>query len=116
MSFKEKFEDIKNSCEDLLEIALIGKDGIIVESTFKDEVFESLTIEISTVVNRITSILTPLDDYIKEEIMITKNYTVLIKPVSDYYFIVLFMKADGNLGKARFVVRKNTLWFQEAIR
>ena len=115
MSFVEKFNNIKHECEDLEEIALIGKDGIIVESTFVDEVLEGLTIEFSTVINKISIILDAVDDYIKEEIMITKNHTILIKPVSDYYFIVLFMKESGNIGKARFIVRKNSKWFQDAI-
>ncbi len=116
MSFSEKFNKIKESCEDLQEIALIGKDGIIVDSTFDDDVLEGLTIEFSTVINKISTILESVDDNIKENIMITNKFTVLIKPISDYYFIILFMKESGNIGKARFIVRKNSLWFQEAIR
>ena len=116
MSFKDKFKEIKSSCEDLLDIALIGKDGIIVETTFSSEVLESLTIEMSTILNKITTILEPFKDFVKEDILITEQHTILIKPISDYYFMVLFMKAGGNIGKARFIVRKNTLWFQEAIR
>jgi predicted regulator of Ras-like GTPase activity (Roadblock/LC7/MglB family) len=116
MSFIEKFKKIIESCEDLQEIALIGKDGIIVDSTFTDEILEGLTIEFSTIINKVSIILDAVDDKIKEQIMITDNHTILIKPISDYYFIVLFMKESGNIGKARFVIRKNSLWFQEAIR
>jgi len=116
MDFIHKFKSMKDTCDDLEEIALIGKDGTIVESTFDNEILEGLTIEFSTVINKISSILDDVNDTIKENIMVTNDYTILIKSVSDYYFMVLFMKTSGNLGKARFIVRKNSLWFQEAIK
>jgi len=116
MDFINKFKSIKESCEDLEEIALIGKDGIIVESTFNDEILEGLSIEFSTVINKISMILSDVDDKIQENIMLTEKHTILVKSISDYYFMILFMKKSGNLGKARFIVRKNSLWFQEAVR
>ena len=114
--FEKKFKEIHEYCEDVLSISFIGKDGIIVSTSTDDVQKEEFSIELSEVINSLENFWGYRDnDNLDEQVYHAEENTILIRKVSDFYFIILIMKPKANIGKARFILRKNLLWFQKEI-
>ncbi len=113
--FSTKFKEIIIEHKDFLGICLIGKDGILVESLFEED-NEELIIELSEIANKTSQIWENRGEVLDEEILISSSNNVIIKRISDFYFLIFTLKKTANIGKARFIIRKNLSWFQKEIQ
>jgi len=109
MSFVESLRRVTNNLKDSKGIALVGMDGIVVEEHKKDPNldFQSLGAEYSSVmreVQRVNSSLQVGD--LKEVSVLTDKVIVISRQLSKEYFLVLVVEPEGNLGKGRFLIRR----------
>ncbi len=112
MSFAEILRTIVEQCGGGLGAALMGNDGIPIE-----EYTSKASVEVATAGVEFGRILMdirkasdalaggPLD----ETIVRVARFTLIFQPVDDENFLVLALAPDGNLGKARYLIRRHML-------
>jgi len=90
-------------------VLLMGMDGLPVEKVIHDEAFniEALTAEFTTVVKVTNASAGEVEAGFVEEILILSDKMILLtKSITSDYFLLLVLPADGNLGLARFELKK----------
>jgi len=116
MSFDAILEEIVNACGGGLAAALMGNDGIpIVEVVSeRDGVREILVEEIGTAgaeFGRILAEIAKASDalgggWVHETAVVLSRFTLIFRNVDDETFLVVAIAPDGNLGKARYLIRR----------
>ena len=110
MSFRAHLESVVNQVDGALACSVMGFDGISVETYQKDEAGE---LELNGAWVEYANLLTQLKnaaDVLKtgavtELIVNSDKVLTIIRMVSPEYFLVLALKAEGNYGKGRYVLR-----------
>jgi len=112
--FKEVLETIVERTEGSLGALIMGLDGIAVERTLKEAGQEA---NLDVAAAEFTSLVrsaqragkdTGLGD-LRELVISLDSAILLVRLLGREYFVVLAMKPEGNLGRARFEVRKAEL-------
>ena len=112
--FKEVLETIVERTDGSLGALIMGLDGLAVERTLKEAGQEA---NLDVAAAEFTSLVrsaqragkdTGLGD-LRELVISLDSAILLIRLLGRDYFVVLAMKPDGNLGRARFEVRKAEL-------
>jgi predicted regulator of Ras-like GTPase activity (Roadblock/LC7/MglB family) len=107
--FKEALQSVVEGTEGGLAGLLMDFEGIAVESYAKDEspdYVEAVGAEVSVVVKAIQRATEMLDAGETSEVAFKSDKLVtLIRVVNENYFIALTLTPEGNLGKARFLMR-----------
>ena len=110
MSFAEILRAIVEQCGGGIGAALMGNDGIPIEE------FETgSTVEVGTAgveFGRILMDIRKASDalaggQVDETIVRMARFTLIFQPVDDENFLVLALARDGNLGKARYLIRRH---------
>ena len=110
MSFRTHLESVVNQVDGALACSVMGFDGISVETFQKDEAGE---LELNGAWVEYANLLTQLKnaaDVLKTggvtELSVNSDKVLtIIRLVSPEYFLVLALKAEGNYGKGRYVLR-----------
>ncbi len=112
MSFAEILRTIVEQCGGGLGAALMGNDGIPIEEYTSETSVEVATagVEFGRIlmdIRKASDALAggPLD----ETIVRVARFTLIFQPVDDENFLVLALAPDGNLGKARYLIRRHML-------
>jgi predicted regulator of Ras-like GTPase activity (Roadblock/LC7/MglB family) len=110
MSFRAHLESVVNQVDGALACSVMGFDGIAVETYQKDDAAE---LELSGAWVEYANLLTQLKN--AAEVLKSGNVTelsvnsdkvlTLIRMVSPEYFLILALRAEGNYGKGRYVLR-----------
>ena len=112
--FKETLEAIVERTEGSLGALIMGIDGIAVERSLK-EAGQEANLDIAAA--EFTSLLrnaqragkdTGLGD-LRELVITLDDAVILMRLLGREYFVVLAISPDGNLGRARFELRKAEL-------
>ena len=109
MSFVESLRRVTNNLKDSKGIALVGMDGIIVEEHKKDPTLDlqSLGAEYSAMMREVQRVNASLQTGDVAEIsVLTDKVTVISRQISKEYFLVLVVEPEGNVGKGRFLIRR----------
>jgi predicted regulator of Ras-like GTPase activity (Roadblock/LC7/MglB family) len=107
--FKQTLKEIAERLQDIHCILLMGIDGLPIE---KNVVTDQLNIEAVmaefTTILRITQHTTNEvnSGTLDELIILTDQLILLTKSITSDYFILLVLPQDGNLGRARFELKK----------
>lgn len=107
--FKETLRHMLERCDGGLAGALMGFDGIAVDTyavpdSGRDG--ETVGMELSHVLGQLRQAAAALEAGGLEEVTIKcSRLTVVVRALSEEYFLALIMKADANLGKARYLCR-----------
>jgi predicted regulator of Ras-like GTPase activity (Roadblock/LC7/MglB family) len=107
--FLETLQEIAYRLGDIHCILLMGMDGLPVEKVIRDEAFntDALTAEFTTVVKVAGASAAEVDAGAVEEILILSGKMILLtKSITSDYFLLLVLPADGNLGRARFELKR----------
>ena len=112
--FKEALETILERTEGSLGALIMGLDGIAVERSLKEAGQEA---NLDVAAAEFTSLVRNAQKAGKDtglgnlrELMISLDDAVVImRLLGNEYFVVLAMSPDGNLGRARFELRKAEL-------
>jgi len=114
MSFTDTLTDIANRIEGCAAVVILGIDGIPIERHVHDS---ETSIDIETVATEFTSLVrrsmrtasdTELGD-MREMIFATDSMSFLLRPITSEYFLLLALNRGGNVGRARFELRKAQL-------
>jgi len=106
--FLSKLKDAVNSVSGGEAAILMGFDGIPVDSYDKETRLdiETVGMEFSVVFKDVRKAAELLEAGTAEEITVrTDKMATVLRTVNDAYFIAMALSNDGNLGKARYVVR-----------
>lgn len=110
--FKVVLERIVNETPGGVGIVLMGFDGIAIEQYFLDTGdldLQLVAIEFSNVVKEIRHTAEVLGTGALQEVTIkTNRYYVIIHALTDEYFVALTLSREGNLGKGRYLIRRDS--------
>lgn len=118
VSFAESLEKIVDKIEGSAAAAILGVDGIMIERCVRDLDpsldIELVAIEFSNLLRRaiVTASDTELGD-LTEMVVATDLLTFLLRPITSEYFLLLALNPGGNVGRARFELRKTQLDLKE---
>ena len=109
MTFSENLHRILQTCEGALAVALIGRDGIAIE-----RLAVSIEPDLDIATAQFTDIAKKLHNAnqelgagaLRELIERTERYLVVMGSVTEEYFLLMILDAQGSLGRARYELRK----------
>ncbi|QSQ23866.1 hypothetical protein JY651_02460 [Pyxidicoccus parkwayensis] len=110
MSFRTHLESVVNQVDGALACSVMGFDGISVDTFQRDEAAE---LELSGAWVEYANLLTQLrhaaevlkTGAVSEVSVNSEKVLTVMRLVSPEYFLVLALRADGNYGKGRYVLR-----------
>jgi predicted regulator of Ras-like GTPase activity (Roadblock/LC7/MglB family) len=110
MSFLTHLESVVNQVEGALACSVMGFDGISVETYQKPDAgdleLSTAWVEYANVLGQLKTAAEVLKTGAVSEVSVnTERVLTLMRMVSPDYFLVLAMRADGNYGKGRYVLR-----------
>lgn len=110
MAFKEHLKRVVDGSQGALLCTLMGHDGIAVdtyetESSIEQDISTS-TIELTALLGQVRSAAAGLKSGpLKELVVGGQQLMAVVRPLTDEYFLALFMDAKGNTGKGRYLMR-----------
>ncbi|MCI0414825.1 hypothetical protein L0222_18775 [bacterium] len=107
--FLETLREIADRFQNMHCIFLMGMDGLPVEKVVRDETFnmDAVTAEFTTVVKVTAASTGEVNAGSVDEILILSDKMILLtKSITSQYFLLLVLPADGNMGRARFELKK----------
>jgi predicted regulator of Ras-like GTPase activity (Roadblock/LC7/MglB family) len=116
MSFGPILQTIVDECGGGVGIALMGSDGIPVEQTLAsseaaralEEEFGAAGVEFGRILDEIRKVSDALNGgALRETVVSLARFTLVFQTVDDEFFLVLALLPDGNLGKARYLMRRH---------
>jgi len=110
MSFRTHLESVVNQVDGALACSVMGFDGISVETYQKDEAGElelnGAWVEYANLLTQLKNAADVLKTGAVTELSVNSDRVMtIIRLVSQDYFLVLALKAEGNYGKGRYVLR-----------
>jgi predicted regulator of Ras-like GTPase activity (Roadblock/LC7/MglB family) len=110
MSFRAHLESVVNQVDGALACSVMGFDGISVETYQKDEAGElelnGAWVEYANLLTQLKNAADVLRTGAVTELSVnSEKVLTIIRLVSPEYFLVLALKAEGNYGKGRYVLR-----------
>lgn len=118
MSFSETLGDLSKRIEGAVAAIILGIDGIPIErhiSSLEPWLdIEMIATELTTLLRRgmHTASDTALGD-LREMVIGTERLTILLRPITQDYFLMLAVLPGGNVGRARYELRKAQLVLEE---
>jgi predicted regulator of Ras-like GTPase activity (Roadblock/LC7/MglB family) len=114
MGFTETLTDVLDRIEGCAAVIILGIDGIPIErqvSNLDPSLdLDLIATEFTTLVRR--SMRTASDTELgelREMIFVTDLMTFLVRPITPEYFLLLALNPGGNVGRARYELRKSQL-------
>ncbi|MEK6285365.1 MAG: hypothetical protein AABO57_06460 [Acidobacteriota bacterium] len=114
MGFTDTLTGLANRIEGCAAVVILGIDGIPIERHVQDLDasldIETVATEFTTLVRRSmrTASDTELGD-LREMVFATDTMSFLLRPITSEYFLLLALNPGGNVGRARFELRKAQL-------
>mgnify|MGYP003406783696 CR=1 FL=1 len=124
MSFEPTLQKMIDACPGALGVALMGSDGIAVaESQAPDPDLSVLDgevgaagIEFGRILDEVRKASDALSGGRLEEVVVgLARFTLVFRAVDDELFLVVALAPGGNLGKARFLMRRHLLELREQL-
>jgi predicted regulator of Ras-like GTPase activity (Roadblock/LC7/MglB family) len=124
MSFRTILGEIVEGCEDCIGAVLMGGDGIPIEEVASRHALEGpLADELGTAgveFGRILDEIRKASDALAggalvETTVVLASFSLLFRPVDEETFLVVIVGADGNLGKARYLMRRYLLAIRQEL-
>ncbi|MDJ0765266.1 MAG: roadblock/LC7 domain-containing protein [Myxococcota bacterium] len=106
--FTDKLKSAVDSVKGGEAAIIMGYDGIPVDhfEADKDVDIETVGMEFSVVLKEVKKAAELLETGSTEEMTVrTEMRTTILRVVNDSYFLAFVVRADGNMGKARYVLR-----------
>jgi predicted regulator of Ras-like GTPase activity (Roadblock/LC7/MglB family) len=114
MGFIDALTNITDRIEGCAAVVILGIDGIPIERRVRDIDpaldIDLIATEFTTLVRRSmrTASDTGLGD-LREMVFVTDLMTFVLRPITSEYFLLLALNPGGNVGRARFELRKAQL-------
>ena len=114
MDFVDSLAGIANRIEGCAAVVILGIDGIPIERHVRDL---DPSLDVDMIATEFTTLLrhsirtasdTELGD-LREMVFATDAMTFLLRPITSEYFFLLALNRGGNVGRARFELRRAQL-------
>ena len=110
MSFRTHLESVVNQVDGALACSVMGFDGISVDTFQRDEAAEldlaGAWVEYANLLTQLRHAAEVLKTGAVSEVSVnSEKVLTVMRLVSPEYFLVLALRADGNFGKGRYVLR-----------
>jgi predicted regulator of Ras-like GTPase activity (Roadblock/LC7/MglB family) len=124
MSFDAVLSEIVESCTGCVGAVLMGSDGIAIAEHVTDGVPDGpLSEEIGTAGVEFTRILEEIRKAadalggggMTETVVSLSRFTLVFRMVDPETFLAVVITPDGNLGKARYLMRRNLLTLRQEL-
>jgi predicted regulator of Ras-like GTPase activity (Roadblock/LC7/MglB family) len=124
MSFEPTLQKMIDGCSGAIGVALMGSDGIAVaefqaqnpDLGVLDGDVSAAGIEFGRILDDVRKASDALNGGRLEEIVVgLARFTLLFRSVDDELFLVVALAEGGNLGKARFLLRRHLLELREQL-
>ena len=124
MSFREILRGIVEECGGGIGAALMGSDGLPIEEVVRERLPEGpLSEDISVAgveFQRILDDIRKASDgleagALEETVVVLGRVSLVFRPVDPETFLVVVLDANGNLGKARYLIRRNLLEIRQQL-
>jgi len=124
MSFEPTLEKMIDGCSGAIGVALMGSDGIAVaefqarnpDLSVLDGEVSAAGIEFGRILDEVRKASDALNGGRLEEVVVgLARFTLLFRSVDDELFLVVALAEGGNLGKARFLMRRHLLELREQL-
>lgn len=122
MSFEATLQKMVADCPGAIGIALMGSDGIPVaecaaaEPAGDPSEAAAAGVEFGRILDEIRKASDALGGgRLDEAIVALARFTLVFRAVDDELFLVVALAPGGNLGKARFLLRRHLLELHEAL-
>ena len=124
MSFASILQEIVDECGGGLAAALMGADGIPIEEVeASGEVGKSLSdgvdvlgVEFGRILDEMRKASDSVSGGALEEVSVRlSNFWVLMRVVDEETYLVLAIEPDGNMGKARFLMRRQLMALRDEL-
>jgi predicted regulator of Ras-like GTPase activity (Roadblock/LC7/MglB family) len=110
MSFREILNTIVSDVDGAIGAVLMGYDGIAIEECIKEERsfdVQLLAVEYTSIIREVRRAVEVLKTGKMEELSLaTDQSRIVIRIVNDDFFVLLALSADGNFGKARYLLKR----------
>ncbi len=116
MSFQSLLRSIVDGCGGGIGVALMGNDGIPIDQALADsdaartleEEFGAAGVEFGRILEEIRKASDALGGGdVRETVVSLERFSLIFHGVDEDYFLVLALLPDGNLGKARYLLRRH---------
>jgi len=116
MSFQSILRAIVDPCGGAIGVALMGSDGIPIEQALArsdaarslEEEFGAAGVEFGRILDEIAKVADALGGgALREAVVSLTRFTLIFHLVDEDNFLVLALTPDGNLGKARYLMRRH---------
>lgn len=98
---------------------LMGYDGISIDQYFTEgdgSEQQIVAVEYANILKEIKKAAEILNTGIMEEVAIkTEKYHIILRSLTDDYFIALTLGSEGNFGKGRFLLMREAFSLREAL-
>ena len=114
--FIERLREVAGRIDGALALSLIAKDGIPVEAYTREESLdlELLAAELMSQVRAVSQNHQELSvGRVQQFSVTTDRYVLMVGALTEDYFLLLVLPADGSSGRARFELRRSVLLFEE---
>jgi predicted regulator of Ras-like GTPase activity (Roadblock/LC7/MglB family) len=124
MSFASILQEIVDECGGGMAAALMGADGIPIEEVqASGGVGESLSdgvdvlgVEFGRILDEMRKASDSVNGGALEEVSVRlSNFWVLMRIVDEETYLVLAIEPDGNMGKARFLMRRQLMALRDEL-
>jgi len=114
LSFIGTLTEMVDRIEGCAAGAILGIDGILIERYVQDLApsmdIDLLATEFTTLLRRSMRTASDTDlGELREMVLATDEMTFLARPITSEYFLLLALNPGGNVGRARFELRKAQL-------
>ena len=118
MSFATILKEIVDGCGGGIGAILMGSDGIPIEQTVSGGVPDGpLSEDIGTAGVEFTRILEEIHKAsdalsggpMSETVVVLARFSLIFRAIDDETYLAVVVAPDGNLGKARYLMRRNLL-------
>ena len=123
MSFERILSDIVNESPGALGAALMGSDGIPIAQVAADgahsdvaEDVSVLGIEFGRILEEMRKAATSVEGGTLDEVSVRmERFWTLLRAIDTETFVVVAVSPDGNVGKARFLIRRHLAAIREQL-
>jgi predicted regulator of Ras-like GTPase activity (Roadblock/LC7/MglB family) len=124
VSFEAILREIVTSCGGGIGAALMGNDGIPIEQVLAGappdgplaEDVGTAGIEFGRILDEIRKASDALaGGAVRETVVVLARFTLVFRTVDEDTFLVLILAPDGNLGRARYLIRRSLLALQQEL-
>jgi predicted regulator of Ras-like GTPase activity (Roadblock/LC7/MglB family) len=124
MSFRSILRSIVEECGGGLGAVLMGADGIPIEEYVTDRIPEgplsedvgSAGVEFSRILDEIRKAADALGGgAVHETVVSLARMSLVFRPIDGETFLALVLASDGNLGKARYLIRRHLLAIRQEL-